>query len=661
MNARPSIDQVLGNPKMKRPSIDDVLGTPSQSNKSESSPIWDFFTNPQAQLEQAKSFGEGLLQGGIDLAEMPHNLYMRALHALAPNTIPQGTIDFQIDKSPKSNLSYEVARMLPSFALPGVPAAEMISTGASLIPKAQKVYEATKSLPVTGKLANIAESLTNPVATGAAYQGLYNANRPDSSLSDHMGTSGAISGVLAGLTKAPAGLINRYLSKMTDVPESALPEISNKNINQLPPETYKNVPVSDLAQSQIGSQDYKWLTSLPLSRKDAYNAAVQTNKELENYTNKVRDSFLGKSSDGNIKADLAKGVKSNYDNYRKNASSLYDKAFESAKDQNINIIPNELLEYSDIPEIKELLQSRKDINKSKLIDTSGQPLSSIQKPIELEKAHKVRSDLLQAARKGYSNKNTTNFDARMYSDVANALSNDIENSTSGNVHKLYKEANDYYKQNVAPYSSDNTIFKVATGKLDNPSNLSSVLEKRESPGVGAVLEHLTPDQRRLAFLDRVKSSSKTAPDRKTNTSASRFLGGFEKMDKSAQEGLLGDNDIKKLEALKFLNQIATPSKDLANPPKTGVQNVKYTARLPEKLAATYGVAMHPLAGIPLATLLLGGNKKIAQLLRSPQVKDAYLRGEKLKNVTDKNSIKRLLADYLSSGKPIATMNALEGN
>ena len=687
MNSRPSIDQVLGSPNSHRPSIDDVLGAPSQFNKNQSitsnhqvpridlgdalalqnpvtsvAKLSDMLTGSDV-MGRIKNAAQGGEQFVIDLGEGAYNLADRGLHHFFPNTIPLHTVNTQVNPHPNHPVYYAAGEMAPTFALPEAKLASVLGKGAQFTPRLQSAYQALKSLPYAGRAVNFAEHLVNPAATGAAYGALYNAGNPNQSISSDLASGGLLGSLLGAITRTPAALASGYVRKIANNPDTErTPQQVEKILKSDNSNNYQTVPISDIAGSQLSSRFYKWLAGIPGS--GSYKAAINSRNSFEGQANKLRNDLLGETGESNIKSELAKGIQSNYNKYKNESNKLYDQAFDAAKAHNVKVIPSDISEFSDIPEVKEALSLSKSKESPLILNELGIPLSkeemSKYKPIDVENAHRLRSDLLQAARQGYSNKNTTDFDAKKYLQAADAISNDMENSGTPESTKLYREAGTFYRNNVAPYFDNNTVYKAATGKLDNPSGLSGILAKRESPQIGAVLSHLTPQQRNLAFLDQVKSTTHQPPEGTRETNAQRFWNKYSKMDEDAKQALLTPESREKINQLGNLADITHEDRIRANTPRTGYALKNTVLHTPEITAMLYGLLNHPLVALPAGAAFDAGASSITRFLRSPQAKQGYV-NQVVNSVTPEDSLRRLIAQYLGSGRPVATINAVGGH
>jgi hypothetical protein len=611
-------------------------------------------------MGRIKNAAQGAEQGITDIGEGAYNLADRGLHALFPNSIPLHTVNTQVNPHPNHPAYYMAGEMAPTFALPEAKVAELLGKVGSVAPKAAEAYKDLKSLPYAGRAVNFAEHLINPAATGAAYGALYNAGNSNKSISSDLASGGLLGSLLGAITRTPAALASGYLRKIANNPDTErTPEQVGKILESDNKGNYQTVPISDLAGSQLSSRFYKWLAGIPGS--GSYKAAINSKNAFEKQANMVRNYLLGSTGEGNIKSELAKDIQSNYNKYKNESKKLYDKAFDTAKAHNVQVIPSSILDFSDIPEVKELLSLKKS---PAVLKALGSPISEKEKSkyklINVEKAHRLRSDLLQSARQGYSNKNTTDFDSRRYLQAADAISNDMENSGTPESTKLYRESGEFYRNNVAPYFDNNTVYKAAIGKLDNPSGLSGILAKRESPQIGSVLSHLTPQQRNLAFLDQVKSTTHQPPEGTRETNAQRFWNKYSKMDEDAKQALLTPKSREKMNQLGNLSDITHEDRIRANTPRTGYALKNTVLHSPEITAMIYGLLHHPLAALPVGAAFDAGASSIARFLRSPQAKQGYV-NQVVNSITPEDSLRRIIVQYLGSGRPVATINAIGKN
>lgn len=597
-------------------------------------------------MGRIKNAAQGAEQGVADLGQGAYNLADRGLHALFPNTVPLHTVNTQVNPHPNHPAYYMAGEMAPTFALPEAKVAELLGKVRSVAPKAAEAYKDLKSLPYAGRAVNFAEHLVNPAATGATYGALYNALDNNRSISSDLGSGGLLGALLGAVTRTPAAFASSYARKLANnsdikrTPEQ-VSQLLDKN------SAYKNVPIGDLLGSTQSSRFYNWLSGFPKS--GSYKASHAAAQDFEKSGSQLHDQLLGNYNVGDIKKGLAKSLKDNYKQRTAQASQLYNAAIEHGDKNNFKLgTPNNFINTP----IDWLMADPKLLNKPQIEDV-------LNGTADLKTAHGVKSYLGKKASAAYMNpdKQEEGFVLKQMHD---ALNKDMSAAMSPQTKELYNKANAYFAKEVSPYRSDKLVFDAAKGKVDNPQSLSVRLANNETPEIRKVLNDLPEDAKNLVLADRLKNATFENPLGEKETKAIKLWHGYSKLPEDTKDAVLTPSVRKKFQDLGEMEEITRNSRLRANPPLTGFALKSLAQHSPEAFAAMLGAIHRPAVAIPASIATVGGMSGLAHLMRSPALKEALIHGS-VDSVTPAGSLRRLIAQYLGSGRPVATINAVGGH
>jgi hypothetical protein len=360
----------------------------------------------------------------------------------------------------------------------------------------------------------------------------------------------------------------------------------------------------------------------------------------------ITQQLLGNTAPEDVASTLASEIKNNYNTNRISVKQDYQTAIQAADNPKATPLTPAARPFtlSSTPTLDSFIAKTNDENA--VPDQVSGVLKQLQDrsifnpnvdgQISLQKAQNVKAMLGKTAARFRLNPETQ-FEASTLSQAHDALDSDIQSQLQQNnpaALTLYQKANENFAQNVAPYR-DPSIFPVATGKVDNPQNLSGTLAKNQTPKIRQVVNQLSPQAKNLTLYDLFDNASKKDENGNQVTNAARLSNSYSSLSPNATNLLASSaiqNEFNKLATLKNVTQAAQLK---VNPPFTG-------GKTPEFLSAGLGAAgamtlLHNPMLAPVVPAVIAANRIGARFLESPELKQAYI-NQSLPRITNPNSI-----------------------
>ena len=385
-------------------------------------------------------------------------------------------------------------------------------------------------------------------------------------------------------------------------------------------------------------------------KNNALNNDIQ--KAYNDYAQNTFDTLSGGTNPQNIRAKLDSMVAKNATKHRADSANLYESALQN-HDKNYDVEAKNLLNHLDNPIVSDAL-NRKVVGNVEgsithpVFGTNTNFVTNTKKTRYFSnprKLHELQSKLGKLERTARNSRD--GIKAHEYKVARNAALDDLYNGTSPEFQNAYNFAKNHYRENVVPYDDIKAIQDVARSNKDESANLSNVLIKNQSRSEKKVLNDLGQQGRNLVVADKlnsIKNLNKLGAGGKYNVNSEKLIDELQNFPAHSANTFLSPNIQQKIITLNALKNIAKMQKSEPISLKDSVGNWK-------SLAALYGLAHHPVAGLGSVLGAVMGAKKINNILRSPEIKRAYLSGEKIPLKKFNGPTNAL--SYLLSGRPTA--------
>lgn len=565
----------------------------------------------------------GLQQGLINTAASVPNLFLRASDALnrGLNHILPDSMQLPMSghRAPVPTLAPEAwkgttgyglgqaaGEMLPSFAVPGLGAAEAVA--GRLAPNA------------LSRLLSRAAPLADSAATGAGYGALMGANDPNSNLGTSALLGGALGGGMhAGLSAAnvAANPFQNYLAKLAQKAEKSggsatttlrTPEQvaeAAQRLQQIDPNLRVNI--FDLIGAPSKGNKLRNLNVIPGS-KIFENEQKLTDKGFQ-YADNFLKKLKGNSTPETINQDLVDVLRNNHDTHRDAAKELYNQVNRTAKESNVKLekMPNLKAIAKAIvnenkggfvnnlsPELNtilgNILKSKKPELKTKLNTESTTPLNpelntnldlalnteksakniNQEEPLlNFERAHFQRSrlgELEREAKKAYHG----SVAGRLKKALENDMELAVKNSKNRNLMEQWDTANKYFSNNVVPYGKPE-ISNILSGRT-NESGIKNVLLADKNK---KLLEHLSPEEKNQVLYAHLNNKKKA----NELISPGAIVKGVNELTPAQQARLLTPEHRNAIANNNLLSQLTRETQISQAPPPTGVRNNDFISNL----------------------------------------------------------------------------------
>ena len=614
-----------------------------------------------------KAFKDGdydkMSLAGLKYVKNPDSLHQDMAVSLGDPTMPTNIMPAYQKKSAEKSMNF-IAEQIPWLAAPEL---KLIKAAASPFLK----------IPINA-------ALTSGVYSGAdtAIHGGNLHNVLDSSLVGALagaGVGSVGSAIAKGYNAAknvPTRAKNYFLDKAASS-QRPLEQQSSEYMEDLSHPHIQSIPASLGAIS--GSPELqnieKYVNVFGNAKKNnALNNNIQ--KAYNDYAQNTFDTLSGGTNPQNIRAKLDSMVAKNANKHRADSANLYESALQKHR-KNYNIEAKNLLNHLSNPIVLDALNRKVvgnvgssialmvnsfEAEKNKITNFLARNKNAEQAAEELRnltntntkktkyfsnprKLHELQSKLGKLERTARNSRDY--MKAHEYKVARNAALDDLYNGTSPEFQNAYNFAKNHYRKNVVPYDEIKAIRDVARSNKDESANLSNVLIKNQSGSEKKVLNDLGQQGRNLVVADKlnsIKNLNKLGAGGKYSVNSEKLINELQNFPAHSANTFLSPDIQQKIITLNALKNIAKMQKSEPISLKDSVGNWK-------SLAALYGLAHHPVAGLGSVLGAVMGAKKINNILRSPEIKRAYLSGEKipLKKFNGPNNA----LSYLLSGRPTA--------
>lgn len=435
---------------------------------------------------------------------------------------------------------------------------------------------------------------------------------------------GASQGVPAGYNSGKA--IIRKLAKN--------PENIAKNINLL---GQSPLSVFDLAENQGGQRFLNnWIGEVPFSgvHKDIKANVENLNNHVSNFMNKL----LGKTGEHNINDEVKQNIIDNYINKKKIDKQNYDNVATAAENANISIpslpatstLAKNILDQNEAS-MAQNLPSKLDGRTQKLLSnlsTTGMKLKSVFSPSKMYSQQQnlfspsipqlvsTRSFLGDKSEGFY--KAGDNYQGKVYADLKTALTNDINNalekSGNGNIQNLGQIANQYHKDEIAPYKQGNLVTRL----MQNQNPLKSATPLFMKGQNQKIFNDLSPEIQNNIRYQLLQPKAALIEKGKPVYESSNILGNYKKLTAQEKKSLFTDSQQKHLNNLRQLYNVNAENILSLKKPATGFQ--KYGEVIKPLIAgiASYAAFHNPALLASVTTPSIAA-RALNKALRSPRL------------------------------------------
>lgn len=248
----------------------------------------------------------------------------------------------------------------------------------------------------------------------------------------------------------------------------------------------------------------------------------------------------GRSVEENAQS-LAADIKKSFETKQGEASDLYSPLFDSVGDSSIygNLVRPTKLGVKLDPSFKSIVETSpmreidgnivnlpqdyknldKEITDSYLPDTRKLHNKFIDNPT-IQNAHDLQSqlgfDIRNLSKKPIKDK-TDNMDLQNWNRARKNLQQDVHGflnvkDNTGDLSKMYEDATNYYRENLAPYLTNKNIAKIAKGKVTNPSNIASIFKFPEEEVTKVVNDLGDEGKKKIIYSGLTKKVGLTSQD-----------------------------------------------------------------------------------------------------------------------------------------------------
>lgn len=623
-------------------------------NNSSGNWLWD----------QATSIARAVAQPAVETAEGTQNLVSRGLGYLfnkSPETF--GTYHDDLLKNAANPTEAALLSIPASFLLPG---------GALL--------KGAKGLEALGTGAGLGAGYG--AAMGAAQDPNSNVLK-DSALGAAIPT--ALTGLLKGVPAAIGGTINAGKGAVAKSVLNNLDQASQRPYSSVatPQQAANKLAMIGDAPVDIGhlvndvglAQKYKKMSTLWGSNNP------QRMEEVVGKTNQVGDELANQMWQGH---DENTGTQAVLDHIKDNAAmhnavskDMYDQLSSQAGNRGIvtNDRPNsqevaqQLLQdhkntenlggvswLSNSPHLKLIQSIAKGVSPAN-VDSSGNPLKTDADYKDLKNLRTFVGSQIAAHQQSPAN-NRDNAAIGNLGKVYNALNSDMGAALESNpdLHKMWGDASQYYKNNVVPYNRNKAINNLVNS--DSTQNIFNTLNKND-PQIQQVVSHMNPEYQKLLLGLGMRNAVKQDFANDTvSGNATKLASAYSKLNNSPiLQNTLDDSDHDLFKKLSVMNDIAKPYRPLLNSPETGAKNTGMMSKLLQAgtgLSASMGAHSLGLSALPATALGLGGTaalikggNALTNLMANPKILEAYSNPDQ-RNALIREAVKS--AKGLSSGQ-----------
>ncbi|ACH40483.1 hypothetical protein Gbem_3490 [Citrifermentans bemidjiense Bem] len=261
-----------------------------------------------------------------------------------------------------------------------------------------------------------------------------------------------------------------------------------------------------------------------------------------------------------------------------------------------------------------------------ILDASGNPIKrTTPAALPFDQAMKLREQLNDYIGRAYSSAGAVGSkETYQLTAMKRALDQDInawgENSTNSNVVNLFKQRNQAYIDQVAPFKD--VIVKKATGNTFDTDLLHSQFIKADRPQLARkLMDALDPEGQQLVKYSVLKKALEAGQDTKPGVpfSPAKFAGAIEKL--GATKGIIFPGEEgEMISGLAKLARAAERAGQFAETPPTGLR------------ASDTGISMGIGGGLMLHPMATGGalamTKLVASLLTTPWGKSILMKAAK---------------------------------
>lgn len=249
----------------------------------------------------------------------------------------------------------------------------------------------------------------------------------------------------------------------------------------------------------------------------------------------------GRSVEENAQS-LAADIKKSFETKQGEASDLYSPLFDSVGDSSIygNIVkPTSKLGIQIDPAISSLIRRPSirevdgnivnlpadyknldpEIINKYLPDTRELHNEFIDNPT-VQNAHNLQSQLgfdLRELQKKPIKDAADNINFQNWRKARNNLQQDVHSflnvkDNTGDLSKMYGDATNYYRENIAPYLTNKDIAKIAKGKITNPSNVANIFKFPEEEVTKVVNDLGDESKKKIIYSGLTKKVGLTSQD-----------------------------------------------------------------------------------------------------------------------------------------------------
>lgn len=594
----------------------------------------------------AAHLGKSALQGAVDFPISAANLLQ--LHKLVGN--PNKPFRVPITENPN-----QLAYLLGAAVSPLDPYAKITApikaakAGASF---ANKLMRNIAEGGARGALttAGMGETLPEQADEGAMARNLLMGGALGSAIG---GAGGLIGPAIKGAIPAASNLVlERLLGKSKTAPEVVrTPEKVGRMAEHLPENIRFNIGeiVNDPTLKKLYTQYMGKVpfTGVKKQELQAVNEAVKT-------TNDITKKLLGGHHEEEVAGILRGDIARLKDSMNKKANNLYEKVKSDTKDVKFEHFPAashlankylsenaamkaKFLTDKDIellkgwgsaisPSKERFAEAIKGKGKLKFTESELAALTGKAPHRTFDQIRSERSALGDLARKARADKDYRR--ASVLDEIKGALGKDIERelNKTGNraAAKEWKEAEKFYATKVAPLKHDSAIMKIINGKTPDSSIANVLVNSQQKKGkdyiyTSPIFDMLPQkDKNLIGYLKMQPALKKEFAQEARQASPLGFKRRIDVIPETIQKRLFTPEMRKEIEKQGILAKATAKGAEAAQIHSTGVQSAEIETLMKWIKNLGIGSALS-------ATGHVGG-----RLLTSPKLREAYIKGEKIK-------------------------------
>lgn len=524
----------------------------------------------QGGAEGVYNFGQGVVQAGLKAGQ--------ALGAVDPQTVNWYTNNIaktraaQQANNPEGQAGRIVGQALPLMALPGIGGATglvgKLLGSAAVGAVAGAVQPTGQGTPTTGQ--NIAVGAAGGLLGGVVGSAIPAATRALFTNAPQDIDAAMASAKQAGIDLTPGQITGNKTLQGLESAEQNIPIVGSllNNTGKV-----QGAALKDYTEQLIGTKT--GITDLGAKLQADVIAQKQT---ITDQSTALYNKFLNLAAQGGAKVPLTQ-----------TALTLDQEASRLSGLENISGFADPSAVNPAIQRVQQMQQSLQQI---------------------LAKDGTVTPDVLKQLRSAVmaTGKDTTGEELKTTSAVGNALQADLgsfaQNSGNPALFNAYRDASNFYKNSVVPYTADSQLAKLSN-IASNPDKIFSTFIKNDAPATsGKLVDNLSDDGKTLVQTQALSKAFQSATDVNGVFSPVKFQQNIDKLGET--QGVIFSSDMQqKLQGLSVLIKTAAP---LLKP--TDLAGAAGGAALGVSAGAA-GALAHPGLPIILGALAAAGRSSAA--------------------------------------------------